>query len=252
MRQLIRRFLQSRGYDIVKTNQYVKEGIPVDMEPEFATLHTRCKAYTMTSVERQYAVFKAVEYIVKNNIKGDLVECGVWRGGNSMMMALALQHFGDTSRRIFLYDTFEGMSDPTEQDRQFDGTDATHEFNASKRDDGGNDWCYADIDDVQQNMRSTNYPFGQISFVKGKVEDTLPNTLPESVAVLRLDTDWYASTYHELVHLYPLLQKNGVLVIDDYGHWQGAREAVDTYLREQNINLLLQRSDYTGRMAIKP
>ncbi len=252
MRQLIRRFLQARGYDIVKTNQYVKNGVPVDMEPAFAALHAQCKTFTMTSVERQYAVFKSIEYIVKNNIKGDVVECGVWRGGNSMMMALALQHFGDTSRRIFLYDTFEGMSDPTEQDRQFDGTDAAIEFNASKRTDGANDWCYADINDVQQNMKSTNYPFSQISFVKGKVEDTLPATLPNNIAVLRLDTDWYASTYHEMQHLYPLLEKGGALIIDDYGHWQGAREAIDTYLREQNIQLLLQRSDYTGRMAIKP
>ena len=90
-----------------------------------------------------------------------------------------------------------------------------------------------------------------IRFVKGKVEDTIPKNTPEKIALLRLDTDWYESTYHELTHLFPLLSKHGVLIIDDYGHWQGARKAVDQYFGENNIQILLNRMDYSGRMAIK-
>ena len=88
--------------------------------------------------------------------------------------------------------------------------------------------------------------------VKGKVEDTLPGHAPDHIAVLRLDTDWYASTKHEMEHLYPRLARGGVLIIDDYGHWAGSRQAVDEYLAEHGIHLLLNRTDYTGRMALKP
>ena len=75
--------------------------------------------------------------------------------------------------------------------------------------------------------------------------------MPKQIALLRLNTDWFESTYHELVHLYPLLSKGGVLIIDDYGHWQGARKAVDTYFKEQGIYPLLHRIDYTGRIMQK-
>jgi hypothetical protein len=85
----------------------------------------------------------------------------------------------------------------------------------------------------------------------GKVEDTIPADIPEKIALLRLDTDWYESTKHELIHLFPRLQKGGVLIIDDYGFWKGARKAVDEYFAENNIQILLNRIDDTGRMAIK-
>ncbi len=87
--------------------------------------------------------------------------------------------------------------------------------------------------------------------IKGKVEETIPHDIPEKISILRLDTDWYESTYHELVHLYPRLVKGGVLIIDDYGHWQGARKAVDQYFQENNIPVLLNWIDYTGRVAVK-
>jgi O-methyltransferase len=107
------------------------------------------------------------------------------------------------------------------------------------------------MNDVQTNMKQTNYPFSKIHFVQGKVEQTIPETIPSSIALLRLDTDWYESTYHELVHLFPKLVTGGVLIIDDYGHWQGARKAVDQYFAEQKTPILLNRIDYTGRIAIK-
>ena len=78
----------------------------------------------------------------------------------------------------------------------------------------------------------------------------IPKYLPGEIALLRLDTDWYKSTQHELIHLYPLLVGSGVLIIDDYGHWQGAKKAVDEYFSDKKI--LLNRIDYTGRISIKP
>jgi len=107
------------------------------------------------------------------------------------------------------------------------------------------------LEEVQANLFSTGYPQGKINCVVGKVEDTIPGTMPAKIALLRLDTDWYASTRHELEHLFPLLQNNGVVIIDDYGHWLGARQAVDEYIAEQGLRILLNRIDYTGRIAIK-
>ena len=95
------------------------------------------------------------------------------------------------------------------------------------------------------------YPAERIHFVQGKVEETIPRVLPERIALLRLDTDWYESTRHELIHLYPKLCAGGVLVLDDYGHWQGSRKAVDEWMAQTGTRMLLNRVDYTGRIAVK-
>jgi hypothetical protein len=100
-------------------------------------------------------------------------------------------------------------------------------------------------------MDSTGYPSDLINYVEGKVEETIPVNAPDQISLLRLDTDWYESTKHELIHLYPRLVEGGVLIIDDYGHWQGARRAVDEYIEENNLPLLLCRIDYTGRITVK-
>ena len=104
---------------------------------------------------------------------------------------------------------------------------------------------------MKNNLYSTGYPKDKLIFVKGKVEDTIPGTLPEKIAILRLDTDWYESTYHELLHLYPLLSEKGFLIIDDYGYWQGAREAVEQYFKENNIKMFMNRLDMSARAGIK-
>jgi hypothetical protein len=158
---------------------------------------------------------------------------------------------GDTKRDIYLYDTFEGMSEPTEHDKVFTGTGADELMSSSEREDPTSVWCYSALDEVQTNVGSLNYPKQLVHFVKGKVEDSIPQTLPGKIALLRLDTDWYESTKHELEHLYPLLVPGGVIIIDDYGHWEGARKAVDEYIQNQKLPLLLNRIDYTGRIGIK-
>ncbi len=223
---------------------------PYDMDKDFFAIYEKCKPHTMTSVQRMYSVYLAVKYITENKIEGDWVETGVWKGGSTMMAALSFIHFGDTSRTLYLYDTFEGMSVPTDKDVSWEGEDGAIEFTKQQRDDH-NDWCYSPIGEVTGNMESTGYPKNKIKFVKGKVEDTIPGTLPEKIAVLRLDTDWYESIYHCLEHQYPLVVDKGIVIIDDYGYWKGAREAVDQYLKEHQISPLLNRIDNTGRMFVK-
>jgi hypothetical protein len=204
----------------------------------------------MTSPERIHALVNAVEYIVANRIPGEVVECGVWRGGSMMVVAETLIRLKAGDRRLFLFDTFEGMPPPAESDRNFKGQAAQDLMSAADRSTAWV-WAVAQLADVQQNMRSTGYPDELIRYVEGKVEDTLPAQAPERIALLRLDTDWYESTRHEMEHLFPRLSPGGVLIIDDYGHWQGARKAIDEYLARNDVRCLLCRIDYTGRIAVK-
>lgn len=238
-------FLKPLGLQMSK----IKKDEEFIQDVVFLKIFQQCKPYTMTSIERMYALYNAVKYVIQNNIEGDFVECGVWRGGSSMMIALTLKSMNISDRQLFLYDTYEGMSEPTENDIDFRGGNADSLLKQNVQDKENSVWCLADLQDVQNNMKLTEYPLNNIKFVQGKVEDTIPQTISESIALLRLDTDWYESTAHELKYLYPKLQNRGVLIIDDYGHWEGCRKAVDEYFL--NTPLLLNRIDYTGRIAIK-
>ncbi len=149
-----------------------------------------------------------------------------------------------------MYDTYSGMSQPTEKDIDYEGNKSIPKWKKLDKNDF-NKWDFAPLSEVKKNMYKTGYLKENIIFVKGKVEDTIPETTPHKISVLRLDTDWYESTYHELVHLFPLLSNGGILIIDDYGHWKGAKEAVDQYFKENNVKILLNRIDYTGRIGVK-
>ena len=209
------------------------------------------QAYTMTSPERVFSVLEAVRYVLKSNLRGSIVECGVWRGGIMMAVALLLRTYERYDKDLYLFDSFDGMPLPADVDTDFRGRKAKAEFLARKRSENSSNWCYASLPEVQANLESIDYPKSKIHFVAGIVENTVPKLAPEEIAILRLDTDWYASTKHELIHLYPRLVKGGVLIIDDYGHWQGARKAVDEYFEENGISILLNRIDYTGRIAVR-
>lgn len=252
LKNILKKQLRKSGYEIKKVNPTILEsGFHIDMiEPEFVQIYQKCKPHSTCTIEPLYTLFKAVEYIVKNNIEGDIVECGVYKGGSAMLIAYTLLHFKDKNRNIYLYDTFEGMSEPDTNDIDFSGESAKNLMNESDK-EKGKVWCYAPIDLVKQNMLSTGYDSNKLFFIKGKVEETIPGTLPKTISLLRLDTDWYESTKHELEHLYPLLINKGVLIVDDYGHWQGVRKAVDEYFEKQPHKILLNRVDYTVRMGIK-
>lgn len=199
--------------------------------------------YTMIGRPRLFALITAIRYITKYKISGAVVECGVWRGGAMGAAALTLKGLGE-KRSMYLFDTFEGMSIPTSEDKAYGGGDAMEEFLEKRTGEESSDWCMASLEDVQANLTTLGFDIADFHFVKGMVEDTIPSQSPtEDIAVLRLDTDWYKSTKHEMDHLFPKLVPGGVLIIDDYGDWEGARQAVDEYLDAHNIRILLNRVD---------
>jgi O-methyltransferase len=223
---------------------------PLDFEPADVELYQRVGPYTMTTPPRIYALARAVEYVCARDIPGALVECGVWRGGSMMAVALTLQRLGVTDRELYLFDTFSGMTAPSDADVTSTGARATDLLATEGRDTDL--WAIAPLEQVREAVLGTGYPAERIHFVEGPVEVTVPANTPDGIALLRLDTDWYESTKHELVHLYPRLARGGVLILDDYGHWQGARRAVDEYLAQEDVRLLLNRIDNTARIAVKP
>lgn len=230
----------------------------LQLSPADETIAARCRPYTMTSPERMAALLDAVDYIVKRQLPGAFAECGVWRGGSVLAMVLKLQQLGITDREIYLYDTFEGMTAPTEHDTSRFHQPAQKDWETAQKSGqkiyGGlfNDDLFNESQ-VREVLLQSGYPAERLHFVRGPVEQTIPTTLPGPLALLRLDTDWYESTRHELLHLYPLLTTNGVLIIDDYGHWEGAQRATDEYFSSGVATpVMLQRVDYTARLAIKP
>lgn len=242
--------INALGYTVVET-------IPHDMEPAFIELYWTCRPYTMTPITRMYALYQAVRYLDLHDVPGAIVECGVWRGGSMMLAAMTLQQIGANHRDLMLFDTYEGQPAPTEHDVTFTGSRATDRWNEATT-AGTLDpeaipahlRALASLDEVRANLQATGYPMDRVTFVQGLVEETIPEQAPHDIALLRLDTDWYASTSHELRHLYPRVSDGGVVIIDDYGFWQGAKAATDAYFQEHRIPMLLQRIDDSGRIGI--
>ena len=252
MKKVIYKLIKKMGYSLSRINPNKPGVFPDIKDAEFWGIYKSCSAFTMTSVERMYALYSSVNYVLSNGIKGSFVECGVWRGGSAMLIAKMLINRNCTDRKIYLYDTFEGMPAPSGNDINLNGVDASEILRQGEPDLKDPAWCIANLADVQANMRSTNFPLENIVYIKGKVEETIPGNMPDAnIALLRLDTDWYESTRHELIYLFPRLELNGIIIIDDYGHWEGCKKAVDDYLKEHKINILLNRVDYTCRVGIK-
>jgi O-methyltransferase len=266
---VVKRFAARLGYDIVRRSEPVPaSAVPepvgataatatpapvqaTDIDAATMATYVAVRDYTMTSLERVAALCDAVRYVTRHAIPGDLVECGVWRGGSMLAAARTLLEHGDRERILWLYDTFAGMPEPTALDvRDTDGTPAAALL--ASHDRTTDLWAVSPLDEVKRVMALSEYPGERIRYVQGKVEDTIPAGAPQQIAILRLDTDWYESTHHELVHLLPRVSPGGVLIIDDYGFWQGARRAVDEYLDSSGMRLLLNRIDDTGRIAVVP
>jgi hypothetical protein len=222
------------------------------LSPEFERAYDRCRGFTMVSKDRQIHQYDAVQYVVNAGIPGAMVECGVWRGGSMMMAAFSLLDAGSRDRDLYLYDTYAGHPQPDAvRDIDIHGRPLVEEYRKRQSSDGFSDWARVSIEEVDANMRATGYPMERVHLVKGKVEDTVPRHSPETISILRLDTDWYESTLHTLEHLFPRLSAGGVLIVDDYGHMQGAKMAVDEYFAKIGRPCLLTRVDYSCRTAIK-
>ena len=237
----VQSLLRRAGYELHSLNS-----TPSDFDPEASRIIERSRRFTMTQPPNLFSIVEAIRYVTANRIGGAVVECGVYMGGCMLTAALALDAAGDQTRDLYLFDTFEGMTPPTPED----GAAASELFEV--KDGSRSIACRSPLDQVKQTMSIARYPADKIYYVKGPVEETLPVQAPDQIAVLRLDTDWYQSTKHELLHLFPKLVSGGVLLIDDYGHWEGVRKACDEYFAEQGINMLLNRVDISVRCGIKP
>lgn len=257
IRQSIKRALEVTGLEIRRRSSYDYTTVaPVEFSRsdldvlDFVT----GKQFTMGSRERVVATINACKHAVQAGIEGDFVECGVWRGGNSIAAKLTFENYG-SDKKVWLFDTFTGMTAPTEHDTtRFSDASAAERFKAAQAQEH-NEWCFASLEDVKANFETAGTDPAGVRFVAGDVMKTLADkaNLPEALCVLRLDTDFYDSTKAELETLYPRLSAGGSLLIDDFGHWDGARRAVEEYLDAlpARSRPLLHYTDYSGRMGVK-
>lgn len=234
----------------------------IDRDALFTRFFEASRNHTMTSKEVMFSTYQAARYVALRGIAGDVVECGVWRGGSALLAALTVRElapapkakswFGKKAseaagRKFWLYDTYEGMTPPTEVDIDLEGISAA-EYIDKYSDDGK--WCYADEHDVRKLFDANDFSTQEVRLIKGDVVETLKTQAPEQISLLRLDTDWYESTLAELEILYPRLSTGGVLIIDDYGHWEGSRRAVDEYFADKPP-VLMHRIGYAVRVIVK-
>ena len=250
-KRYVQRLVGAFGYQIVRRNVAGLDGYayPVEFDDDDKSIfdYVLSNELTMVGRERLIATLLACKHVCQTEVEGDFVECGVWRGGNSIVAADVFGRM-KPNKLVFLYDTFAGMTPPTEIDEQ-SLYPVRNRFLADQR-ETHNEWCYAPIEDVMENFRKCNL-LDRAKFVKGDVSITLTDhaNIPEKISVLRLDTDWYKSTKKGLEILWPRLQSGGILILDDYGYWKGMKTAVDEFFADTRPHL--QYTDAAGRVAIK-
>lgn len=224
-----------------------------DFDADFFPLLEYVRNYTMTSVERLYALWNCIGYLCGRQREGDFMEVGVWRGGSMMLAAFELLRRKEREmRHIWLYDTFTGLPRPNETlDTDILGNRAIDGWLPRNFADDTSVWAYASEEEVRSNMDKTGYPSSFLHFIAGKVEKTIPDVIPEKIALLRVDTDFYSSYKHTLEYVYDHVVEGGIVILDDYGHFCGARKAVDEFLKKRKICALMHRPDYSCRIFVK-
>ena len=249
--RLIQAIAQRAGLTISRSTTLAKT-LPIEASAGDKSIIEKVDPFTMTSWGRLWALLESVRYAEEAKIPGAFVECGVWRGGSVMAMAYKLLELDGATRDLWLYDTFKGMTTPTSADIDATtGVSAASALAATAVGNGDNIWCVAGLADVKANVSSTRYPTDRVTYVEGDVATTLLDEMPDQIAILRLDTDWYESTKMELEVLYPRLAQGGICILDDYGHWEGARAAVDEYFVGLGTRPYMHPIDYSGRVFIK-
>jgi hypothetical protein len=240
-RALLDPLLAKAGYRLARMQP---KGFPVELDAADREIvaHVAGRELSMGTAERLFATAMACRYVCEHAIDGDFIECGVWRGGHALIAADVFRRLAP-QRKVWLFDTFAGMTEPTANDVTSGGEAAADLYHEG--------WCYASLEEVQAHFRARGL-LPQAIFVKGDVAQTLRDAarLPTRIGVLRLDTDWYESTRLELEVLYPLLGRGGVLMVDDYGYWGGSRQAVDEYFGA-HPRPFFHYVDHTARTAIK-
>lgn len=271
LRITVKKIFEYFGYSVKKIYkdkvfQFPRDFFPIEMTDIHKKIIRDSEIYSMTGRIRMSLLIKCIEHIHRKNIEGDIVECGVWKGGNLICAQFYLNHF-NSKKKIIGFDTFEGMTEPSKidiQELQIKTNDKNDlDLNLRKRsasetmsttdkhsNEGKNIWAYCSINEVKDIIKA-KVPNNNIKLIKGSVEETLlvKDNIPEKISLLRLDTDFYESTKIELEVLYPKLVKGGFLIIDDYGHWKGSRKAVDDYFNREVP--FIHFVDETCRLIIK-
>lgn len=205
-----------------------------------------------------FTVYSALKYIVENEKRGDLVECGVFDGNKILLMAEYLSQQGKYDYDFYLYDTFSGMTNPSQHDRALSleppyyyTKERVQERFSKDQKEQYNNWCYCSEADVRENVLATSYPTNRFNFIKGDVRQTLLRASPQHIALLRLDTDFFDSTLIELETLYHRVIPGGVIILDDYGTWAGQKKAVDQFVETLDVRPMLIRTSQNERVIIK-
>ena len=186
----------------------------------------------------------AITYILKNKIEGVIIECGVCAGLFEEIWIQELQ-FNNEVRDIYMYDTFKGCTEPTNFDYtaktatiyQLDSNGTYNWWRNLMIDKDTNRMCYCPLEKVKDNLEKYNYPEENLHYVVGDVLETLKDksTIPSKIAILRLDTDWYESSKFELEQMYDNVVIGGVIIFDDYYHWDGQRRATDNFFKKRGL-----------------
>lgn len=216
----------------------VMQGWDLVSPSEFSAIYRQVRTYTMCSNTRLRGLHRAVRRLAGRGIPGDIVECGSARGGSAALMALTLKRLG-ARRKVWLFDTFEGLPAPTANDPDFEIADL---FTGT---------CIGTLEEVRGLFQRLHVS-EEVEFVKGLFQDTLCSAPISQISVLHIDGDWYESVKVCLDQLYDKVVPGGVIQFDDYGYWMGARRAVDEFLERRDIKTDLQRLDYSGRSLTKP
>ena len=215
-----------------------------------STAMFRAKRYTMTNPIRCRRLWDSCKQVLDQNVPGCFVECGVWKGGSSAIMALAIKNVGQ-ERHLHLFDSFEGLPEPTEKDGDYA---ATYSGGRNQGKLATVNQCRAGLDAVRHLIiDDIKMPQELAHFHVGWFQNTIPADVGQlgSIALLRLDGDWYDSTKICLEHLYPLLSPGGIVILDDYYCWEGCRKATDEYRQKNNINCLIHQIDVDACFWVK-
>jgi hypothetical protein len=192
----------------------------------------------LLTLEKFYSLYGAIHYVCDRRVQGDIIECGVWKGGAMMLVADVLTSRGMTGYDLYLYDTFTGFVERSENDVNGAGVAI------------GNVKFKSFVDETRANLALSPYPAEKLHFVPGDVRETVKPESHHHIALLRLDTDTYATTLHELNAFYDRIVTGGVLIIDDYGYSRGCREAVEEFFSTRP-KVYLQRTNAGARTAVK-
>jgi len=199
--------------------------------------------YTMVTNAHLVNLYDLVQKVNALNLPGDLVECGVWNGGSAALMAVSCREdeYWRKRRNLWLFDSFQGLPKPGKKD----GKRATDSFSEG--------WCKGSIKKVQRVFAGFGISMEQVIVVPGWFDSTLRTAAVEQIALLHIDADWYDSVKVALETFYDKIVPGGFVILDDYGYWPGCVEAVDDFLRENDLgDVVLERADRFGAHFRKP